>query len=120
MTTAHRLPIQLANSHLFDDGPNKDDTATRAWSGSVGLFYKAGGIPWRLANTRSHVCFVGVSFHRLVTTRRQAMYASMAQAFSSDVEGFVLRGDRIPWLGYGDPHLTGVQAERLARRILEE
>lgn len=120
MTMRERLPIQIAHNHLFEDGPDKDDPATRAWSVSVGLYYKAGGIPWRLADMQAHVCFVGVSFHRLKTTKREALYASMAQAFSTDIEGFVLRGERIPWREDRQPYLTAQQAERLGTEVLAQ
>ncbi len=120
MLSRFRLPIQIAHNHLFEDDPRKDDAATRAWSVSVGLFYKAGGIPWRQAAMQSQVCFVGISFHRLQTTQRQAMYASMAQAFSTDIEGFVLRGERVPEREDRRPYLTAQQAERIGREVLKQ
>ncbi len=120
MLLRDRVPVQLATDHLFLDGPEKDDPATRAWSVGVGLFYKAGGIPWRLAYDSPHVCYVGISFHRLVTTTRTLMYSSIAQAFSSEIDGFVLRGDRIPWTDGTEVHLSEDQAAHLARAVVSE
>ena len=120
MIMRNRLPNQTARNHLLEDGPDKDDAATRAWSVSVRLFYRAGGLPWRLAHMQPQTCFVGVSFHRLHTTKRQALYASMAQAFSTDIEGFVLRSERIPWREDQQPHLTTERAERLGSQNLAE
>jgi antirestriction protein ArdC len=48
---------------------------------------------WRARPRTEETCFVGVSFHHLRTTRRHIVYSSVAQAFSSDGEGFALRGE---------------------------
>ena len=61
----NRLPIQLATDALLLDGDRNQDAATRAWNFSVGLYYKAGGVPWRLPPTHRETCFVGVSFPSL-------------------------------------------------------
>lgn len=117
----HRVPIQLAHSHLFSDEVG-DDPATKAWDVCIALFYKAGGIPWRWHGAPPRTCFVGVSFHHLETTRRHSIYSSIAQAFASEIEGFVLRGEPVPWdvaLGRS-PHLSRAQAETLGRSVLQE
>ena len=117
-----RLPIQLATDALLLDGPRNQDPATRAWNFSVGLYYKAGGVPWRLPPTRGETCFVGVSFHHLRTTQRAVVRSSLAQAFSSEGEGFAIRGDGVP----AEPeqgrnvHLSEAQAFKLARSVLAE
>lgn len=87
-----RLPIQLVTESLLSDGARNQDPATRAWNFSVGLYYKAGGVPWRLPPNGPDTCFVGISFHHLRTTRRAIVRSSLAQAFSSDGEGFAIRG----------------------------
>jgi hypothetical protein len=39
------------------------DPATRAWNFHTALYYKAGGIPWRLIrDADSETCFIGASF----------------------------------------------------------
>jgi len=94
----HRIPIQLLTPALFTEGtPRQQDPATRAWNLAVGLFYKAGGLPWRLQPIHEHTCYVGVSFHHLRTQARHLVYASLAQAFSSYGDGFALRGAAMPW-----------------------
>lgn len=120
MRLKHHQPTQLVTSHLFRDGPNRDDAAARAWSVGVGIYYKARGIPWRLAHVAAHVCFVGISFHRYTSTARDVTYASLAQAFSTDIEGFVLRGEAAPRREDRQVHLDADQAVRLGRRILKE
>lgn len=116
------VPIQLAHNGLFNDREDGDDPATKAWDVCEAIFYKAGGIPWRLSGIAPHVCFVGISFHHLRTERRHVVYSSCAQAFSTDIEGFVLRGERIEWdkdLGR-TPHLNDEQAFRMGNAILSE
>lgn len=118
---AANIPIQIATPYLFDDGLASQDPATRAWNSSVALFYKAGGIPWRVRSDGPATCFVGISFHYLRTTKSDLMYSSLAQAFSSDGEGFALKGESVPRHFDGrTPYLTLEQASALGNRILAE
>ena len=86
----NRLPTQLVTEALLSDSARNQDPATRAWNFSVGLYYKAGGVPWRLPSSGPDTCFVGISFHHLRTTQRALVRSSLAQAFSSDGEGFAI------------------------------
>lgn len=118
-----KMPIQIGTSRLFVDGDAGQDPATRAWNVCLALFYKAGGIPWRMRVEGPETCFVGVSFHHLETKRRHLVYASVAQAFSSEGDGFALRGDSpVEWDPEQgrQPHLTHDQASELAKRVLEQ
>jgi hypothetical protein len=118
----NRLPIQLVTDALLSDTAKNQDPATRAWNFSVGLYYKAGGVPWRLPPSGPDTCFVGISFHHFRTTQRAIVRSSLAQAFSSDGEGFAIRGEGVPV----EPdqgrnvHLTAEQAFDLARSVLAE
>ena len=117
-----RTPIQIGTDNLFEDQEANQDAATRAWNMSVGLYYKAGGIPWRFKADGPETCFVGISFHHLRTPQQHFVYSSLAQAFSTRGEGFALRGEAIPWHeNQGrNVHLTVDQAAKLANRILQE
>jgi hypothetical protein len=118
----NRLPIQLVTGALLNDTVRNQDPATRAWNLAVGLYYKAGGVPWRLPPTGPDTCFVGISFHHFRTTHRAVVRSSLAQAFSSDGEGFAIRGEGVPV----EPnqgrnvHLSEQQAYDLARNVLAE
>ena len=70
------------------------DEATRAWNIHSALYYKAGGVPWRLprASTDLTVCYVGVSFYRSLD--QKALLTSVAQVFNERGEGVVVRGGR--------------------------
>jgi hypothetical protein len=86
------------------------DEATRAWNFHTALYYKAGGVPWRLVrdSTAPMTCFVGVSFYNNLD--RSAMLTSTAQVFNERGDGVIIRGgkatiskvDRAPHLGEDD------------------
>ena len=117
-----RLPIQIATDALLTETARNQDPASRAWNFAVGLYYKAGGVPWRLPPAGPDTCFVGISFHHFRTTRRAIVRSSLAQAFSSDGEGFAIRGEGVPV----EPdqgrnvHLSEQQAHDLAQNVLTE
>jgi hypothetical protein len=117
-----KVPIQIGRDRLFLDLPGSQDAATRAWHSTVALYYKAGGIPWRLQSRDVETCFVGITFHHLKTNLKQVVKSCIAQGFSSDGEGFALRGGDIPY----DPrlsrivHLSEKQAFDLGNQIIEE
>lgn len=68
------------------------DEATRAWNFHTALYYKAGGVPWRLREdpTKLTTCFVGVGFFR--TLDRERISTSVAQVFNERGNGVVVRG----------------------------
>lgn len=116
------IPIQIGRDRLFLDLPDNQDGATRAWNSSVAIYYKAGGIPWRLKSGGIETCFVGITFHHLKTTQKTLVKSCLAQGFSSVGEGFALRGADVPY----DPsisrdvHLIDSQAYQLGRQIVDE
>lgn len=116
------MPIQIATSRLLLDSKATQGVSTRAWNSSVGLYYKAGGIPWRLKNEGPETCFVGISFNHIRTTERHLVKSSIAQAFSSQGEGFALQGGDVEWSEEQGRtvHLTEDQAFELGCSILTE
>jgi len=68
------------------------DEATRAWNFYTGLYYKAGGTPWRLARDSSQLttCYIGVSFYRTIDNSK--LQTSVAQVFNERGEGIIVRG----------------------------
>jgi hypothetical protein len=117
------IPIQIGTDNLFLDLAKNQDTSIRAWNSNIALYYKAGGIPWRLRKEGVETCYVGISFHHLYTTHGKHLVRScIAQAFSSDGEGFAIRGVNVPWTKEQgmNVHLTEDQAFQLGQRILGE
>ncbi|WP_421950794.1 hypothetical protein [Pelagibacterium sp.] len=117
-----KLPIQIATRNLLEDTAKGQDPATRAWNFSVGAYYKAGGVPWRLPQDGPETCFVGITFHHFRTTKRHIVQSSLAQAFSSEGEGFAIRGEGVPAgpQQSRDVHLSEEQAYNLAENIVAE
>lgn len=115
-----KVPIQIVTPNLYEEGiRGQQDPATRAWNLSVALFYKAGGIPWRVKPESEHTCFVGISFHHLYTDQTHVVYSSLAQAFSTDADGFALRGDAMPWDASDRlPYLSEEQAHDLLGKVI--
>lgn len=118
----NKLPIQIATSNVLLDGLRNEDPATRAWNFCVGLYYKAGGVPWRLPSGGPETCFVGLTFHHVRTAQRHLVQSTLAQAFSSEGEGFAMRGQGVP-IEVGQTrnvHLSEEQAFNLGNNILSE
>lgn len=88
------------------------DEATRAWNIHTALYYKAGGIPWRLLRSASDLmtCFVGVSFYK--TIEGDKLLTSVAQVFNERGQGVIVKGpqakqvkdDKTPYLTEPDAH----------------
>lgn len=97
------------------------DVATRAWNFAVALYHKAGGTPWRLAEIDPSICFVGISFYREFMEKNPRMRTSMAQAFTSAGDGYVLRGNSFEWdeSQTKSPHLDRKSAAALMQDVLE-
>lgn len=115
------VPLQMVRPQTYGQvGAKKgrrrstplQDEATRAWNLHMALYYKAGGIPWRLLRNASDLstCFVGVSFFKTVDGSR--LLTSVAQVFNERGEGVIVKGapaqldkeDRQPHLSDSDAH----------------
>jgi hypothetical protein len=115
MVELNCVPLQVIRRHTYLNQEAKQSAATRAWNLAVALFYKAGQVPWRPAHLEPGVCFVGVSFHHLKRRAGDIVYASVAQAFSTDVEPFALKGTAIDknQFRHKQPFLTAEQSGAL-------
>jgi hypothetical protein len=126
------LPIQLMWPTTFDPTykiPRKlketsdrrtQDQATIAWNLLTALYYKAGGLPWRLARDARQLrtSFVGLSFYRSVDGEQ--VHTSTAQMFDERGEGLILRGGRMVESEEDrKPHLTAEDAYELLRNSLK-
>lgn len=127
-----RLPIQLLWPTTYDPSiriPRKlketserrtQDPATIAWNLLTAAYYKAGGLPWRLARDARQLrtSFVGLSFYRSVDGEQ--VHTSTAQMFDERGEGLILRGGRMVESEEDRrPHLTALDAYELLKGSLK-
>lgn len=115
------IPTQMIRPYTLDSlfGDEKrqlQDLATIAWNFCVAVLYKAGCRPWRPATMAAGTCFVGISFYREKEVFGGKMGTSLAQVFTPEGEGLVLRGERVDWARGISPHLS----KEAARRLLEK
>lgn len=116
-------PCQVIRPDTYGGGSTKkDDTrkvslqdpATRAWNFHLALYYKAGGIPWRLSRSSSELttCYVGTSFYKSADGQR--LLTSVAQIFDERGEGLIVQGGAAQ-VDKSDrsPHLTADDARKL-------
>jgi len=125
------IPLQVMRSTTWDPSrqtaksqsrrsSSLQDEATRAWNLHTALYYKAGGVPWRMQRQSSDLdsLYVGVSFFH--STDRAEVHTSVAQVFDERGEGVVVRGgpaarkksDR-------QPHLRRADADDLLGTALD-
>ncbi len=111
---------RLKQKHPSGEARQVQDEATRAWNLYIALYYKAGGIPWRLLREWSQLdtCYVGLSFYK--TTDGDKLLTSTAQIFNERGEGVILRGG-LASLSKDDRqiHLSGDDAHDLLRNALD-
>jgi len=120
------VPIQIIRGSTFDDlapapaGRSLQDEASRAWNLHVALYYKAGGVPWRLMRDASELMtlFVGVSFYRDDT--RDTLETAVAQVFNERGDGVVVReGNAVARGADLQPHLPEADAHQLLTAALD-
>ena len=97
------------------------DAATIAWNLCTTAFFKSSGKPWRLAEVRPGVCYVGLVFKKDDTALGGANACCGAQMFLDSGDGVVFRGAVGPWYSEADKsfHLTKEKAAELMTLIVE-
>ncbi len=130
-TQKYKIPIQIVLPSTYDNSiKNKiklgsvaegslQDEATRAWNFFTALYYKAGGIPWRLKRD-SHdlqTCFIGVSFYKSLD--EESLQSSVAQVFNERGEGMIIRGGAAKSSKEDKQiHLDSIESEKLIRNAI--
>lgn len=117
------VPIQILRRDTIDRPDDKGQSfATRAWHITTSIYYKAQGIPWRPTDLPRNVCFVGISFHHMKRRNGHLVYASVAQAYSTDIEPYALKGANIDHDQRRErqPYLNAPQAKNLLDDVLSQ
>lgn len=126
------VPIQMVRPGTYGGQKNRrnhetarltrtvQDEATRAWNFHTALYYKAGGLLWRLIRDPSELssCFVGISFYRDLEGNR--LLTSVAQVFNERGEGVIVKGGEAT-LDKSDrqPHLSTENANEILKKAIQ-
>jgi len=91
------IPVQIIRETTLRIGPPTKDQRRlltplpdRAWNLSTALYYKAGAKPWRLAEAREGVCYIGIAFRK--GDKEGASACCAAQMFLFFLVGIVFLG----------------------------
>jgi hypothetical protein len=96
------------------------DPATLAWNLCTTAFFKAGGRPWKLAQVREGVCYVGLVFKISSVDQSSGNACCGAQLFLDSGDGLVFKGAMGPWYSQqsGEFHLPEQEAKKLMQRVV--
>jgi Piwi domain. len=132
-TQKYKVPIQIILPSTYDNSiktkfkvgkfaeASLQDEATIAWNFYTALYYKAGGIPWRLKRDPHDLqtCFIGISFYRTLDDVR--LQSSVAQVFNERGEGMIIRGGIAkPLKDDKQIHLDSLESERLILNSIQK
>ncbi len=92
-----------------------------AWNIGTSVYYKIGGLPWKLGKIRKGVCYIGLVF-KINERSKDSRYACCAaQMFLDSGDGMVFKGAVGPWYNEEtkEYHLTKKAAKELLNVALE-
>lgn len=116
------LTTQMVWESTLDPTTRKEDPATTAWNIFTALYYKANNVPWRVKDLPSNTCYIGISFYYESPLEGAHIQSSLAQVFSGNGDGLVLKGRRAIKDRKRDrqPHLNPEDAEALLVQAIDE
>lgn len=96
------------------------DTA-KAWSISTALYYKSGGLPWKLGAVRPGVCYLGLVYKQTGFAGSHDNACCAAQMFLDSGDGMIFRGNIGPWYNEetGEFHIDEEAALDIISKSLE-
>lgn len=113
----------------FDEKPNitafklktyNEQVTAITWNLANTIYYKAGGLPWKLSNVRPGVCYIGLTFKRDETRIDSRIACCAAQMFLDSGDGIVFRGRVGPYYNPDTKefHLSEDKAYELLSSVL--
>lgn len=121
-----RQPLQIVRRSTWDEatppppGRGRQDEASRAWNLHIAMYYKAGGVPWRLRrlSTDLTTCFVGISFYR--SASGTSLDTAVAHVFNERGDGVIVRGGAAHISKEDNqPHMAAADAHTLLQTALD-
>ncbi|HVB35564.1 MAG TPA: hypothetical protein VNJ52_14510 [Patescibacteria group bacterium] len=119
MTAARRLPIQLVRE---DKALAYHDRASVMWRIGLALYAKAGGIPWKLADTDPETAYIGISYAtRPIESTRPRFVTCCSQVFDAEGAGleFVAYDAHEVELQRDNPFLSRAEMFRVMTRSMD-
>jgi hypothetical protein len=128
----HRLLTQIVKEktiayHEYLNLTDKQRSARRnfetaiAWNLCATMYYKIGGLPWKLGDIRQEVCYIGLSFKQDRQNVDERYACCAAQMFLDSGDGTVFRGRVGPYYNPAtkEYHLTREKAFELLSLALD-
>lgn len=125
ITLPNAIPVQIILEDTFM-GTKKSlqDLSMQAWNFCVANYYKNTGTPWTLSLKDKNTCFIGISFHRVLSSESNVMRSSVAQAFNYEGKGIIFVGEQFEWDTRKNntpaPHLSHDYAKKLIADVINE
>lgn len=92
-----------------------------AWNLATSIYYKIGGLPWKLGDIRKGVCYIGLTYKKDETHTDTRYACCAAQMFLDSGDGIVFRGRVGPYYNPDtkEYHLTKESAKELVSKAIE-
>ncbi len=91
----------IRESKICPSSPEEKDMikleSAKAWNLSTTLYYKLGGLPWKLGDVRDNVCYLGLVYKKTEEDSHSKNACCAAQMFLDSGDGMVFRGNVGPW-----------------------
>jgi uncharacterized protein YjiS (DUF1127 family) len=118
-TAARRLPVQIVREDKALAYPHR---ASVMWRIGVALYAKAGGIPWKLADTDEETAYIGISYAvRPIESDRPRFVTCCSQVFDAEGSGleFVAYDTHDVEVQRENPFLSRTEMFRVMTRSME-
>jgi hypothetical protein len=118
-TAARRLPVQLVRE---DKALSYPDRASVMWRIGLALYVKAGGVPWKLADTQEDTAYIGLSYAvRPVESDRPRFVTCCSQVFDAEGSGleFVAYDAHEVEVQRDNPYLSRTEMFRVMTRSMD-
>lgn len=119
MTAARRTPVQLVRE---DKALAYPDRASVMWRIGLALYVKAGGVPWKLAETDPETAYIGLSYAvRPVESTRPRFVSCCSQVFDAEGAGleFVAYDAHEVDVQRDNPYLSRAEMFRVMTRSMD-
>jgi hypothetical protein len=121
----YNVPIQIIKESTLTEYPESQQQTSPlsdlAWNLTTTMYYKAGGKPWKLAEARPGVSYIGIAFRQTDHSTNSRSACSAAQMFLDSGDGVVFLGETGLWYSpeSHEFHLSYESAERLLKGVLD-